>query len=88
MPTVVVIRRVDTGRIEVEVVRVISTRGGRRPELAVDAQIAEVWSTNRAVIKIETPVAHDTPYTHQAPKVLPQTLEVRHTISHLGETLY
>lgn len=64
MPTVVVIRRVDTGRIEVEVVRVVSTRGGRRPELAVDAQIAEVRSTDGAIIKIETPAAHDTPYTH------------------------
>lgn len=62
MPTVVVIRRVDPGRIEVEVVRVISRRGGRRPELTVDAQIAEVRSTHRAIIKIETPAAHDTSY--------------------------
>ena len=59
MPTVVVIRRVDTGRIEVEVVRVVSGRGGRRPELAVDAQIAEVRSADRAIIKIETPAAHE-----------------------------
>ncbi len=59
-PAVVAVRRVDIGRIEVEVVRISSSRvGARRPELTVVAHVARVWSSSRASIKIEAPAAHE-----------------------------
>lgn len=60
MPTIIVVRRVDGTSIEVEVVASSIVRVcPRRPVLTVVAHVTEVRPTDRAIIKVEAPAAHE-----------------------------